>query len=540
MAGYVEGVSRDQATLFPERLDELICAEAQVRVVDAFVDSLDLRRLGFTKAVPASEGRPPYNPADLLKLYVYGYLQQVRSSRRLERECRRNIEVLWLLHRLSPDFKTIADFRRDNWEALELACRAFVQFCRGQGLFGAELVAIDGSKFAAQNSPQQAFTTAQIEREGKRLDERIGKYLAGLDAADAQEEETEVAPGDARAALAALRERRADVAQVVALMGAMKLSQVTLSDPDSRLMRAGGGGGVVGYNVQIAVDDRHGLIAHHAVTQDASDQNQLAAVAQGAKAELGCDTLQVVADSGYADAEQIKHCEDDGITAFVPHPRSSNTKGDFFAKSRFVYEPEHDRYRCPAGEVLRFRSASDQKQARNYVGVNCAGCALKPRCTDAKARWVTRHYYEEALDRLAARMAERPGLMKRRAALAEHPFGIIKAMMGTARFLCRGLEPVTAEMNLSVLAFNLKRTIAVLGSAELLRRLAAAQTSQPPHLLQRPHPPPETRTGPTTSPVLTRPPRVAPTDDRRRVATIMFRADLWDCDAVLAAVKAGL
>jgi transposase len=474
MVGYVEGVSRDQATLFPERLDELIKADAQVRVVDAFVNRLNLRRLGFTKAVPASEGRPAYNPADLLKLYIYGYLHQTRSSRRLERECQRNIEVLWLLNQLAPDFKTIADFRRDNRAAIGKACRWFVQFCRGHGLFGAELVAIDGSKFAAQNSPQRAHTVAQVKEEVDKLDKRIGAYLAVLDEADAGEAAEEIAPGDTRAALALLQARRADVAQALELMEAMELSQVTLSDPDARLMRQARGGSVVGYNVQIAVDDRHGLIAHHAVTQDVSDQNQLAAVAQGAKEELGCDTLQAVADSGYADAEQIKHCEDAGITAFVPHPRSTNTKGDFFAKSQFVYEPEQDQYRCPAGEILRFHSTSDKKQATNYVGVNCAGCALKSQCTKADARWVTRHHYEEVLDRLAARMKERPGMMKRRAALAEHPFGIIKAMMGTARFLCRGMEAVTAEMNLSVLVFNLKRVIAVLGPAELLQRLAEA------------------------------------------------------------------
>jgi transposase len=469
MAGYVEGISRDQGTLFAERLDELIEADSPVRVVDAFVGVLDLQVMGFTKAAPASKGRPPYHPSDLLKLYVYGYLHQVRSSRRLERECQCNIEVLWLLNRLAPDFKTIADFRRDNRDAVGKVCRAFVEFCRGQGLFGKELVAIDGSKFAAQNSGQKAYTTVQIEREGKRLDERIDKYLALLDAADAGED-AEVALGDTRAALAALRDRRADVAQALGLMAEMHLTQFTASDPDARLMRTG----IVGYNVQIAVDDRHGLIAHHAVTQDVSDQNQLATVAQGAKQALGCDTLGAVADAGYADAEQIKDCEGEGITPFVPHPRSSNTQGPFFDKSQFVYEPEYDRYRCPAGRTLRFHSTSIKKQASNYVGVNCAGCVLKPSCTKAAARWVTRHYYEEVLDRLAGRLAEHPGMMKRRAALAEHPFGIIKAMMGVPRFLCRGLKAVTAEMNLSVLAFNLKRVIAILGPGELLRRLASA------------------------------------------------------------------
>jgi len=474
MAGFVEGVSRDQATLFPERLDELIKPDAQVRVVDAFVKTLDLQALEFTKVVPLLEGRPPYNPADLLKLYIYGYLHQTRSSRRLERECQRNIEVLWLLNRLAPDFKTIADFRRDNREGIRKACRWFVQFCRWQGLFGAELVAVDGSKFAGQNNPQLAHTVAQIEEEAARLDKRINGYLAVLDESDAGEGAEEIAPGDTRAALALLQARRADVAQVLALMQAMELTQVTLTDPDSRLMRAARGGSVVGYNVQIAVDDRHGLIAHHAVTQDVSDQNQLAAVAQGAKDELGCETLQAAADSGYADAEQIQHCEDAGITPFVPHPRSANTKGPFFPKSQFVYEKEQDQYRCPAGGVMRFHSASDKKQASNYVGINCAGCALKSRCTNAEARWVTRHQYEDALDRLAARMKTRPGIMKRRGALAEHPFGIIKAMMGDARFLCRGLQAVAAEMDLSVLAFNLKRAMNIVGCKEIIAQLSAA------------------------------------------------------------------
>jgi len=349
-----------------------------------------------------------------------------------------------------------------------------VQFCRGQGLFGAELVAIDGSKFAGQNSPQQAHTTAQLEEEVARLDKRISGYLAVLDETDAAEPAEESAPGDTRAALALLQGRRADVAQALKLMEAMELTQVTLTDADARLMRSARGGSVVGYNVQIAVDDRHGLIAHHAVTQDVSDQNQLAEVAQGAKEELGCATLEVAADSGYADAEQIQRCEDGAITPFVPHPRSTNTKGKFFPKSQFVYEKEQDQYRCPAGEILRFRNASDKKQASNYVGVNCAGCALKSRCTDAKARWVTRHKYEEALDRLAQRMKVRPDIMKRRAARAEHPFGIIKAMMGDGRFLCRGLKAVTAEMDLSVLAFNLKRAMTIIGARKLLQGLAPA------------------------------------------------------------------
>jgi transposase len=474
MTSYVQGVSREQATLFPERLDELIAEASPVRVIDGFVEAVDVRALGFEKAVPERTGRPAYDPRDLLKLYLYGYVNRVRSSRRLEQECQRNIEVLWLMNRLTPDFKTIADFRKANREPIVKVCRELVKFCRRHGLYGAELVAIDGSKFAAQNSPQRARTLAQIKKEGEELDKRIAGYLAQLDTADGEEPAETMGAGDARAALAALQERRADVTQKVLLMEAMELTQVTSTDPDARLMRAARGGSVVGYNVQAAVDSQHGLIVHHAVTQDVSDQNQLAAVAEGAKEALGVAKLEAVADAGYGDAEQLKRSEEGGITPYVPHPRSVNTQGEYFDKSQFTYEPASDTYRCPAGERLRFHSASVEKQAINYIGIACSGCAMKPRCTKARARWVTRHMHEEVLERTAERMKQRPGIMKRRSALAEHPFGVIKDMMGFPRFLCRGLKAVAAEMAMSVTAFNLKRLMTILGVRRLLRTLAPA------------------------------------------------------------------
>jgi transposase len=474
MTSYVEGVAREQATLFPERLDELVRAGSPVRVIDGFVKlAVDVRALGFTKAVPERTGRPAYDPRDLLKLYLYGYLNGVRSSRRLERECERNLEVLWLLNRLQPDFKTIADFRRDNRAAIVKVCRALVEFCRRHGMFGAELVAIDGSKFAAQNSPQRARTLAQIKKEGEELDKRIAAYLAELDKADEEEPPRDGGGGDARGALAALQAERADIAQKLLLMEEMKLTQVTSTDRDARLMLAARGGYVVGYNVQVAVDSKHGLVAHHAVTQDATDQNQLAPMAEGAKEALGVEKLDVTGDSGYGDAEQLKRAEDGGITPYVPHPRSVNTKGHF-DKSKFTYEPGSNTYRCPAGQTLRFYSASTQKQAISYVGIACSDCRLKPQCTDAKARWVTRHVHEDALERAAARLKLRRGIMKIRSALAEHPFGVIKDMMGFPRFLCRGLEAVAAEMAISVTAFNLKRLMAILGTDQLLAKLATA------------------------------------------------------------------
>lgn len=470
MSGHIEGASRQQATLFPETLDELIAPDAVVRVVDAFVGTLELAALGFAKAVPARTGRPSYAPGDLLKLYLYGYLNQIRSSRALERDCRRNLEVLWLLNRLAPDFKTIADFRKDNRAPITLVCRALVQFCRGEGLVGGTLVAIDGSKFAGQNSPKRAWTAAQLEKRGKQLDTRIAEYLTRLDEADVAEAGA-LEGGDPKAALEALRARRADLGQAVLLMQALEMSQITLSDPDSRLMR-GPHGPVVGYNVQTAVDAQHGLIVHHAVTQATSDQNQLATVADGAKQALDTERLEVVADAGYADAEQLKACEEAGVTAFVPHPRTANPHGGF-DRSHFVYEAESDTLRCPAGRTLRFKSASTKNQARYYKAEDCAGCALKPRCTKAPVRWVSRHEHEAVLEALAARLKQRPGILAQRRCLVEHPFGIIKHMMGAPRLLCRGLASVSAEMALSVTAFNLKRAIAVLGGGEILQRLAA-------------------------------------------------------------------
>ena len=472
MVGHIEGQSRDQATLFPERLEELIAAAAAVRVVDAFVDTLELAKLGFGKTMPQRTGRPPYAPSDLLKLYVWGYLNQVRSSRMLERECRRNIELLWLLNRLAPDFKTIADFRRDNREAIRRVCRAFVQFCKGQDLFGAELVAVDGSKFAGQNSPKRVWTQGQLEKKAAALDKKIEEYLAKLDAADTQESAAEPSAADIAAMLERLRAEKAEIEQSVLLMQGMAMGQVALTDPDVRLMR-GAHGVVVGYNVQVAVDARHGLIAHHAVTQDSTDQNQLAPMALAAKEVLEAERLEAVADAGYGDADQVKACDEAEVTTFVPHPRSVNPHGALFDKSVFAYDAATDSYRCPAGKTLPFRRVG-KDEAREYRAArkDCCGCPLKPRCTKSARRTVSRHRHEATLEALAERTRARPELMAKRRCLAEHPFGIIKAM--APRFLCRGLPAVAAEMALSVIAFNLKRAMALLGIPELLRRLHAA------------------------------------------------------------------
>lgn len=486
MSGFIEGTSRDQGTLFPERLDDLVAGDNAVRVIDAFVSALDLQALGFGRVQPKATGRPGYHPGVLLRLYLYGYLNRLRSSRGLERECRRNIELLWLLDRLAPDFKTIADFRRTNRKAIGRVCRSLVLFLRGEGLIAGQCLAVDGSKFQADTSPQKAWTKSQLQKRIAGIDRQIADYLAEMDAVDHRESDTDAPSGstggpdgkggktgDVRATLAKLRAQKADLAQSVLLMDEMGQTQVVVGDGDARIMRTGKGR-IVGYNLQSAVDDAHGLIVHHDVTQATSDQNELHRVAKAAKDLLERTKIDVLADAGYADAEQIAACDKDGITAFVPHPRSRNTQGDFFEKSDFDWDAARQHYICPAGNVLSFENASRKNQSANYAAdpKDCASCALKPHCTKADRRRVSRHLLEETLDKLTQRMADHPEAMMQRRSLVEHPFGILKHMMGTPRFLCRGLSAVKAEMALSVTAFNLKRAINILGAKNIIERLS--------------------------------------------------------------------
>jgi len=466
-----QGHSRHQATLFPEALDELIPAEHPVRVVDAFVENLDLAALGFGKVEPAATGRPPYDPGDLLKLYVYGYLNQVRSSRRLERESGRNVELLWLLNRLSPDFKTIADFRKDNRQAIVGTCRAFVRFCREQGLFGAELVAIDGSKFRAVASKKAVYTPKRIKQELARIDKRVNEYLTTLDEADASEPEARVA-GNTAAALAALQARREALQALATEMREGGVNQHITTEPEARLMRQAGGGHAVSYNVQTAVDAKHKLIVSHAVTQDGNDLNQLSPMASAAQAALDVEQLTVVADVGYQNGEHGAECEAAGITAVVPKPKPVNPKGDFFDKSRFSYAPKADQYRCPAGEVLTLYKTDHRAKTRYYSTPACAHCALKPQCTRSRRRTVNRHFFADQAERMHRRAVEQPEFMRQRACLSEHPFGTLKRMTDNGQFLMRGLEKVKAEMGLSVLSYNLKRVMNILGVETLCARLA--------------------------------------------------------------------
>lgn len=474
--GHVEGISRDQRQLLAPSLDELIGSDHPVRVIDAFVGALDLDGLGFGKVVAEATGRPPYSPGDLLKLYLYGYLNQVRSSRRLEREAGRNLEVQWLVNRVMPSFKTIAAFRQVHPQALLGVCRAFIQFCRGQALYGGEMVAIDGAKVEAVASRRKVITPKRLEKQLASIDRKITEHLAAMDAADRAEAEAEAAPIDVAAALAALRDRHGQITAQAAALAKEGVAQKALGEPDARLMRTARHGHQVAYNAQVAVDAKNGLIAAFDLTNDGNDLGQLHPMASAAKAALEVEALTVVADTGYSNGEQGRACAKDKITAIVPRPQVVNPKGaELFSRDQFAYDAERDRWTCPAGATLTLRSTSRTKQKWRYQTKACATCALRPQCTKAPKRTILRDFHEDDREAMHARALADPGAMKRRRALAEHPFGCIKAMMGHPRFVVRGLEKAKAELALVVLGFNLKRALTLLGAATLLTTL---QTSQ--------------------------------------------------------------
>lgn len=474
--GYVKGEAPGQGSLFPVALDELVPEDHPVRVIEAFVGALDLGDLGFERSEPPAMGRPAYDPADLLKLYLYGYLNRIRSSRRLERECRRNVEVMWLLGKLAPDFKTVADFRRRNGEAFVRVCRGFVRFCAKAKLLGGELVAIDGSKFKAASSKGRVVSAKGLEEETRRIEGRIAQYLKSLDEADREEREEVVDRQAVAAALAELRNRKADCETARSALKELDDTQHVIGEPEARLMRTAHGQEVA-YNVQSAVDDRYGLIVHHEVTTAANDQAQLERVAKAAQQVLGGGALEVVADAGYSNASQFAACEQAGITPYVALKPGVNNQGDgnLYAPAAFRYDRRTDTYRCPAGNLLKYKKLLSRDRLRLYAAQkdDCASCAHKSRCTKAPRRFVTRHEHAEALERMAERLSRAPDMMKRRRALAEHPFGQIKCwVMGDGRLLLRGLRGARTEMALAVLANNFKRVLNILGARNLLERLA--------------------------------------------------------------------
>jgi transposase len=479
MRRFVEGADRGQNTLFPECLEDWIGEDNPVRVIDAFVDALDLAELGFEGVEPLATGRPSYHPAALLKLYIYGYLNRVQSSRRLEREAGRNVEVMWLLGRLVPDHKTVADFRKDNGRAIRKVCSRFVELCREMGLLAKASVAIDGSKFKAVNNRDRNFTRAKVERRRAQLEESVARYLSQLDTADRQQPSEALAAKTTRLKekLAKLGEEMRRLKGLEARMLAAPDQQVSLTDPDSRSMATSGrGSGVVGYNVQVAVDTEHHLIVTHEVTNVGSDRSQLARVAKETKATLQADALEAVADRGYFSGEEILACDQAGITVTLPKPMTSGAKSEGrFGKQDFVYLPEQDVYRCPAGERLKyyFTNVENGLTLRRYWTNACRTCALKNRCTTGVQRRITRWEHEHVLETVQRRLDENPQAMRLRRETVEHPFGTIKARMGATHFLMKTLPRVASEMALHVLAYNLTRVMNIIGIRPLIAALRA-------------------------------------------------------------------
>jgi transposase len=476
---FIEGDDRTQNTLFPASLDEYVDEDNPVRVVDAFVDALDLEGLGFRGVVPEATGRPSYHPSVLLKIYVYGYLNRIASSRRLEKETQRNIEMMWLTGRLMPDFKTIANFRKENPKALRGVCREFVVLCRNLDLFSDALVAIDSSKFKAVNNRDRNFTVAKMKRRLEQIEKSIDRYMAAMDTADRQE------PEIAKARKARLGEKieilKEQTKKLKALEGKMleaEDKQLSLTDPDARsMMTSGRGTGMVGYNVQATVDAKHHLILDHQTTQTGLDNGQLADMATRAKDLIGTDDLTVVADRGYFEGEQIRSCDEAGITTFVPKPLTSGSKAKGrFGKQDFVYLANEDAYRCPAGEKLnrRFWCYQHDKAYQCYATTACPTCHLQAQCTTGPPwRRIRRWEHEAVVEAAQRRLDLDPEKMAVRRCTAEHPFGTLKSWMGATHFLTRTKDRVNAEMSLFVLAYNIKRMIKILGMKPLLEAIRA-------------------------------------------------------------------
>jgi transposase len=479
MKRFVEGVDRGQSTLFPECLEDWIIEDNPVRVIDVFVDELDLGELGFSGVDPEATGRPSYHPSVLLKLYIYGYLNRVQSSRRLEREAGRNVEVMWLTGRLVPDHKTIADFRKDNGKAIRQVCARFVELCREIGLLAAASVAIDGSKFKAVNNRDKNFTRAKVERRRAQLEESVARYLSQLDTADRHEPTEALArkTEHLKEKLAKLKEEMAKLAAIEAQMLASPDQQVSLTDPDSRSMATSGrGSGVVGYNVQVAVDTEHHLIVAHEVTTSGSDRTQLANMAKQAKAVLQAEELAAVADRGYFNSPEILACHKAGITVTLPKPMTSSAKADGrYSRQDFVYIAAEDVYRCPAGERLTYRYTNEEagKVLRRYWTTACSKCPLKSQCTTGPERRIARWEHEHLLDAVQQRLDANPQAMRQRRETVEHPFGTMKARMGATHFVTKTLPKVAAEMALSVLAYNVTRVMNIVGIRPLIAAIEA-------------------------------------------------------------------
>jgi len=474
---YIEGQSREQVLIFPEVIDDYVSKDNPVRFIDAFIDMLDMIKLGFTHSLTSKTGRKPYNPKDLLKLYIYGYLNQIRSSRKLERETHRNIEVIWLLKKIQPDFKTISDFRKDNSRALKKVFRQLVMLCKGWGLYGNELVAIDGSKFKANNHNSRCFTMKKIKKTLKEINEKIESYLRELDESDESEEsnngDIKLESAELQEKIDQLKETQEKYNQYEKMLRESGEKQISLTDPDSRMMKVKNSGHDVCFNVQAAIDSKHKLVADYDVTNEGNDQNQLSNMSEKAKETLEVDELEVVADKGYFKREEIKKCAKNNITCYVPQPRKShNRKKGLFTDKDFHYNSSKDCYICPAGEVLHPTTYRKEREENIYTTRKCLNCSLRSKCTkDRHGRHIYRWINEQIIEEMAVRVQENPDKIKARACIVEHPFGTIKQPMNQGYFLTRGFEGVKAELSLTMLSYNIKRVLNILGVDKLLEEM---------------------------------------------------------------------
>ena len=477
MKRYIQGEERSQVTLLAECLDDYVAEDNTVRVVDVFVDELNLADLGFDGIAPAITGRPSYHPSVLLKLYIYGYVNRIQSSRRLERECQRNVELMWLTGRLAPDFKTIADFRKDNGKGIRNACKRFVGLCRELKLFTQSVVAIDGSKFKAVNNRERNYTQGKIERRERELEENIQRYLDALETADrTQPVELQAKTDRLHDKITRLRQKMKDLQEIKAQLQAQPDGQISLTDPDARAMTTHSmkGTAMVGYNVQTVVDAQHHLIVAYEVTNSGSDRSQLSKMALAAREAIGTPELQAFADRGYYNSLEIKACDDAGIETFVPKPMTSTAKAHGrYAKDDFIYIASVDEYQCPQGNrvTYRFTTTEDGLQMRAYLCSACPTCLIKAQCTTSKYRRIRRWEHEEVADAVQQRLEQKPDAMMLRKRTVEHVFGTLKHWMGWTHFLTRGMENVSTEMSLSVLAYNFKRVLNILGITQMMKAI---------------------------------------------------------------------
>lgn len=471
---YKQGIDREQGFLLPPSIEEYVGEDNPVRAIDSYVESLDLAQLGFKHAAgPVQPGQPAYHPGMHLKLYLYGYLNRVRSSRRLEAECKRNLEVMWLLEGQRPSYKAIADFRKDNLEALKAVNRDFVQVCKELDLYGAELVGIDGSFLRGNVSKGSIYTAERLKRSLAYIDTDIAKYLQEMEQADQQEGDTRQPDPDLSKKLEQLRQRKQKRTEQLAQLEASGEKQIAEVDEDARLLKKNGGT-VAGYNVQVAVDSKHKLIVVADAVQDGNDQQEMAPMGKAAKAVLGVEQLTTTQDQGYFNAQQIKDCQENGITPYVPEPdkQAQTRKQGRFPHDDFSYDPEANLYRCPGGKELKFRWSQNKNgkvmhQYHSSAPV-CAQCPLKEQCLPEKNpyRTVSRWEHEQVIEEHRVRMAEQGAeMMRQRASICEHPFGTLKLWCGWTHFLLRGLEKVRAELSLLMLSYNFKRVLRIFGLA---------------------------------------------------------------------------